>query len=366
MKPSTPGLPIIMEDMREIVASLGSEAQRLSGKTVLITGARGFLASYLADAIAYMNHAGVLAEPARLLLLVRSPVGPSSRLSHLVGRPDVQFVIQDVCRPLQVADAIHFIIHAASLASPKAYRADPVGTIDANSLALRHLLDRARGGVTESLLYFSSSEVYGTPEPEHIPTPETYVGRVDCTSGRACYIESKRFGETLCKGFCEQYRVPAKIVRPFHVYGPGLRLDDGRIMAELLSFGLKGKPVELLSDGLATRTFGYVSDATTAFLKVLLSDYHGEVFNVGADAPESSILELATLVSQLFGQSNPVKTNTAPKLEHLRGAPDRACPDLTKIRHRLNYSPAISLETGLARTIRWHQSQLQARGGRHA
>ena len=345
---------VIEADLSEIAARLGPGIERLAGKTVLVTGAAGMLPSYIADTIAHLNDRRLLSAPARLLVNARAIDSNDGRIAHLAGRADTRFLVQDVREPLPLDEPVHFVVHAASAASPKWYRADPVGTLDVNSSALRQLLDATRSSC-ESFLYFSSSEVYGDPEPEHIPTPETYVGRTAFLGGRACYTEAKRFGEALCAAYREQHGAPVKIVRPFHVHGPGLRLDDGRIVAALIAMGLSGAPFVLNSDGRATRTYGYVSDATVGFLRVLLSDCDGEAFNVGADEPETSILELATAVSRLFGRTESVGVNAAPSSEHLKGAPVRVKPDLSKIRHRLGYSPSVSLEEGLRRTIAWHQ-----------
>jgi dTDP-glucose 4,6-dehydratase/UDP-glucuronate decarboxylase len=345
---------VIEGDLREIVARLGPDVERLAGKTVLITGAAGMLPSYVADTIAHLNDNHLLSAPARLLLNARALDSNDGRISHLARRADTRFLVQDVRAPLALGEPVHFVVHAASAASPRSYRADPVGTLDVNSTALRQLLDATRS-TCESFLYFSSSEVYGDPEPEHIPTPEAYVGRTPFLGGRACYTEAKRFGEALCAAYREQYGVPVKIVRPFHVHGPGLRLNDGRIVAALVEMGLSGAPFVLNSDGRATRTYGYVSDATVGFLSVLLSEHDGEAFNVGADEPETSILELATVVSRLFGRKEAVGLNAAPSSEHSKGAPVRVRPDLAKIRRLLGYAPSVSLEEGLRRTITWHQ-----------
>ena len=348
-----PGLPIILRDMAEIAERLGDHAERFAGKTVLITGASGVLPGYLADTIAYLNQR-ILRTPARLLLLTRAAPTPMSRLAHLVGRPDVHFLIQDARAPLTLDEPVHFIIHAASPATPQRFVEDPVGAVEANSAALRQLLDLARHSGIESFLFFSSSEIYGTPEPEHVPTPETYLGRFDFTASRSFYAAAKRFGETLCAAYQTQYGLPVKVVRPFHVHGPGLRRDDGRIIAAMIMLGLESAALELQSDGSATRTYGYVSDATVGFLQVLLSDCNGEAFNVGADTPETSILELATTISRLMGIHEPVKVRPTPPDA---GSPARACPDLSKIRTRVGYEPRVSLEAGLERTIAWLRAQ---------
>ncbi len=348
-----PGIHTVEEDAAAAVGQLGDRARRFAGKTVLITGASGFLASYVADIIAHMNTTILDGSPARLVLIVRTPTAPMSRLAHLAGRSDVSILEHDVNEPLPIDERIDFIVHAASPASPVWYRKDPVSTGLCNSQALNQLLELAVRDESESVLFLPTSEAYGDPEPECIPTPETYVGRVDTLGGRACYAESKRFGETLCRAYWDQHDVPVKIARPFHMYGPGLRLNDGRIVPEMYRNALEGKPLELMSDGRATRTFGYASDAAVGFLLVLLSDMNGEAFNVGADEPETSMLDLVTMISKLFGYEEEVKVNTGGLPEHLCGAPNRACPDLAKIRTALGYAPSVPLDAGLRRMRDW-------------
>lgn len=351
----TDPLDIIRADCADIADRLGDDVARFAGKTVLVTGAAGMLPAYLVDTLAYLNDRKRLRQPVQVVAVVRSPDSNEGRLRHLRGRRDVHFVLADAARPFEVDERLHFLVHAASAASPSAYRADPIGTLEVNSLGTKHMLDLARRDRAESLLYFGTSEVYGSPDPAHIPTPETYVGQTQWLGGRACYVEGKRFGEALCAAAWEQEHIPAKIVRPFHVQGPGLRLSDGRVVAEMIRLGITGEPFALKSDGTATRTYGYISDATFAFLRVLLSNENGEAFNVGAEEPETSMLQLATIISRLFGRSEPVRTNTDSSATHLASAPNRAKPDLRKIRDRLGVAPMVSLEDGLARTIHWHR-----------
>jgi len=349
------GFDVIDDDISEIVDVIGSKSAAFAGKTIFITGASGFLAAYLADTFAAMNDSGVLERPCRLVLLVRDASRADTRLGRLRGRPDTVFVHADVSGPFESPLRADFIIHAASPASPSAYFNDPVGCMDANLAGLRTMLEYARTWEVESFLYFSSSEVYGSVESARIPTPETYVGRVDPLGKRACYAEAKRAGEAYCRAYFDQYGVKVKIVRIFHTYGPGL-YDDGRIVPALVANGLRKERFSLLSDGLSTRAHAYVSDATVDMLNVLLSDHNGEAFNVGGDR-EISVLELAGVVARIFGRSHDIAVNQSPSAKSLAGAADRVCPDLSKIRSAFGALPRVGLDEGIERYIRWLRQQ---------
>lgn len=355
--PSAPVLPhfprVVRDDLAEIAEQLGGFSGHFAGRHVFITGASGMLAAYLADTCAYLNDAGALSRPCRLTLLVRSPERAKERFAHLLERRDVAFLLQDACAPLPRELAPQLVVHAAAPASPRAYLADPLASLDANTFALRNLFEHLGPRAAESVLYISSSEIYGTPDANAIPTPETYVGRIDPLSRRAYYAEAKRAGETYCLAYHEARGVKVKIARPFHVHGPGLRLEDGRIVPALIAMGLRGERLALESDGKATRTYGYVSDATVQLIRLLLSERNGEAFNVGNDSPETSVLELANEVARLFEQAAPVSVNAAPGNANGRGAPARACPDLSKIKQSFGIAPRVGLADGLARTIRW-------------
>ena len=351
-----PALAIIERDVAEIVGRLGSKLDLLSGATILVTGASGMFGGYLADVAAALNPLGVLQAPCTVYLATRETPRIAGRLGHLLGRSDVRFIVGNDLAASDLPARADVILHAASPASPKHYLADPVGTLDANSRYLRILLELARQSGARAFLFISSSEIYGDPPDDAIPTAETYVGMVDPGSPRSCYAEAKRFGEALCMAFHRQHDLPISIVRPFHVHGPGLRLDDGRIVADLIRAGLEGASFTLSSDGTATRCYGYVSDAVVGAYAAILSGRPGEAFNIGVDGPETSIFELATVVADLAG-APPPRVSVDPLPPHLADAPHRSRPDLSKARTLLGYTPSVTLRDGLSRTIAWRQAQ---------
>ena len=340
------------EDLREIVERERESLQVLRGARLLVTGAAGFLGSYLAHAVAFAND--VLPGAAcRLVCLDKFVTGLPDRLVSLNGRPDCT-MLDESPTDLDRLEA-DFVIHAAGIASPSMYRRLPLETIEINVLGTWRLLRLARAERIRSLLYVSSSEVYGDPEDSKIPTREDYVGRVSFTGPRACYDESKRLAETLCRLFYEQHGVPVKVTRPFNVYGPALRLDDGRIVPDLMRQGIAGGPLVLLSDGGPTRAFCYVTDAVGAFLRILASNQDGEAFNVGTPE-EVSILSLAQLTGELFGIDD-VRHQRSDDLRYLVDNPHRRSPDIGKIRDRLGWTPTVPLRAGLARTVAYYRER---------
>ena len=217
------------------------------------------------------------------------------------------------------------------------------------------MLDLARQHGSKSLLYFSTSEIYGDPPPDEIPTQETYNGNVSCLGPRACYDESKRVGETLSAIYAQQYQVPVKIIRPFNNYGPGLRLTDGRVLPDFSRDALNDRDIVLYSDGSPTRTFCYSSDTLTGYLLALLSTYNGEPFNIGTEEPEISMRDIAAQLLRVAGSSRKVIYQASQEADYLTDNPYRRCPDISKARKLLGYSPQVSLEEGLGRMLEWYK-----------
>lgn len=343
--------PIILEDLERIVAALGDDAKKMSGTTLFISGGAGFLGSYFCSTIALLNRT-LLPRPCRVIS-IDNYITSASHNSIFGGEdPHIRRIRGDVREPLDMDSSLDYIIHAAGLASPVYYRQYPLETIESAVYGVKNLLEFARTRPVKGFLFFSSSEIYGDPAPHAIPTPETYKGNVSSIGPRACYDESKRLAETLCMVYHERYGVPVKIVRPFNVYGPGMKSDDYRVVPTFMARGLAGGPLPVHDKGNQTRTFCYVTDAMAGFFKVLLSAPAGEIYNVGQDTEEVSMMTLATMVAGLFQNRVTPELVRYPET-YPADEPRRRCPDLTKIKRDLGYAPRIALSEGLSRTLAW-------------
>jgi len=257
-------------------------------------------------------------------------------------------VIQDVASPLHAITPINFIIHAASPASPKHYLQKPVETIRANTDGTRLLLDLAKEQQA-SLLFLSSGAVYGATPALEDPIRETDFGSEDPLSPRACYSESKRLAETLCRAYHTQFGVDARIARISHCYGPGMRLDDGRAIADIMADILSKRGIRLDSDGSSTRPFCYVSDTVRGLFHVLLRGCAGEAYNVG-ETQEISILDLAKKMITASGKQHQLTVNTQEQSAIARPSRDCGHFNIEKIK-AIGWAPSVALDTGLTRML---------------
>jgi UDP-glucuronate decarboxylase len=352
---------IIREDAEVMRATIPSVFDQLSASNVLVTGACGFLGSFIVDVLGALNQASPRLN-VHVVACDNYIATNANRLAHLKGDPFIELRTANVVDSVEWGRKFDWIIHCASIASPIYYRPRPLETIDANVNGTWRMLELAEAHGAKGVLFFSSSEIYGDPDPRFIPTPEHYRGYVSCTGPRACYDESKRLGETICVSFWTQRKVPSKIVRPFNVYGPGQRLDDGRMVPDMMSAALTGGPIVLLSDGSPTRSFCYVRDFIAGSLGVLVFGRPAEPYNVG-NAEERSMLDVARMMAEIAGhpgQPLEVQFRKSDDAEYLVDNPSRRCPDLTKIARDLGYAPQVDLRTGLARTFEYYREMVPA------
>ena len=356
---------VVNTDLEYICSNLTDEYAAMSGRKLLISGGAGFLGYYLIQAVLHRNKKEDGLPPIRVTVYDNYMRGLPHWLSQLKKDRNLTLVRHDITAPLpaDVAD-FDYIIHAASIASPTFYRQHPIQTMDANVNGLRLLLDyclrqQGKGKPVSAFLFFSSSEVYGDPPLQKIPTAEDYNGNVSFTGPRACYDESKRYGETLCVNYARQHDLPIKMARPFNNYGPGLRITDRRVIPDFTRDILQGKDISMLSDGSPMRTFCYVADAIIGYYKILSKGRKGEAYNIGVESPQVAMNDLAERLvkaaRELIGYQGKVVHQDSSDADYLVDNPNRRCPVIAKARSELGYNPGISLEEGLKRSLIWYR-----------
>ena len=300
---------------------------------IMIAGGAGFVGSHLSRALLRRGHHVVCVDD--------FSTGNAANIADIVDHPRYALVEADVSeapsRPVDV------IAHLASPASPIDYDRMPIHTLRANSLGAFRLLEVARE-VGATFCYVSTSEVYGDPLVH--PQPEEYWGNVDPIGPRSCYDEGKRFGEALVTAARREIGVRANIIRPFNTYGPDMRRDDGRVIPEMISAAIEGRPVSVHGNGTQTRSFCYVSDLVDGLQHVLLDrDLDGGVFNIG-NPHEISMHELAQLIVDLAGTDAEIRfTDGRP------GDPERRRPIIARMHDRYGWQPRVPLRDGLRMTI---------------
>jgi UDP-glucuronate decarboxylase len=349
---------ILSSDIKHTLAGLNAqERTKFKDSTILITGCGGFLGFYFMQ---FFKQEAKELGIKKVIGLDNFMLGYPEWIKKLEKDPvfDIQKfdIIKDKIESINGAEKADFIIHMASIASPMFYRKYPIETLDANIWGLRSLLDFYCERPIRGFLFYSSSELYGDPDSSHVPTSEDYNGNVCATGPRACYDESKRFGETMCMLFAQKYNLPIGVARPFNNYGPGMRIGDKRVPADFALAIIQNRDIEILSNGSPTRTFCYIADSICGYLKILL---HGQYnyFNIGIEKPEISITQLADIYvkagREIFGYTGQVKYTMSEDKEYLTNNPQRRCPNIDKARCILDYNPTIYVEEGVSRFLQY-------------
>jgi nucleoside-diphosphate-sugar epimerase len=294
--------PIVKNDI-QLILSEDINWDYFSGKTVLVTGANGFIPSYIIYTLVALNVTRCLHDPVTIIALVRNKEKAEQKFASLITEKRIKLLIVDVSNPIDMVQRIDIIIHAASQASPKYYGVDPVGTLKANTLGTANMLDMAHNNGTEKFLYISSGEVYGVLDGSMPVITEEYTGNVDITNVRSCYAEGKRMGENMCVCWSYQYNFHVNMLRLSHTYGPGVELDDGRVFGDFVRNILNNEDIVLTSNGKARRSFVYITDMIVALFKVLIQGENRQAYNVATDT-ETEILELAEMLCNLYPEKH--------------------------------------------------------------
>ncbi|MCH2239363.1 MAG: NAD-dependent epimerase/dehydratase family protein [Blastomonas sp.] len=343
---------IVSEDILSILQAQ-LPWRELEGATILVTGAGGFLASYFVETLLAMQSKFGFG-PRQIVGLVRNLDAAEQRFAAHRDRDELCLLKGDVTdSSVAWHSSLDFIVHAASPATPKTYLTNPAGVIDANLMGMRNMLalaDRHKSRV----LFVSSAEVYG--QVETIPIAEADYGYLDLESVRSCYGEAKRAAEVMGVAWAHQFGIHVSIVRPFHTYGPGVALDDGRVFADFVSDIVFGRDIVMRSEGTAVRAFCYVADAIEGFFTVLLKGASGAAYNIGNQNAALSIAELAELLVGLFPEKRlkVVKDETPREASYAVSPVAKNIPAIDKAR-ALGWEPRVGPREGFLRMVTSYQ-----------
>lgn len=307
---------------------------------ILVTGAAGFLGSHLCDQL--------LAEGHEVIGMDNRVSGQTENLNDAFDTDRFSFHEHDVTEFIHVSGELDAVLHLASLASPVFYQDYPIKTLKVGALGTHKTLGLAREK-DATYLFTSTSEVYGDPEVN--PQPEKYRGNVDPYGPRSCYDESKRYGESLVRGYRDKHGLDVRVARIFNTYGPRMRLDDGRVIPNFVKQALTGADLTVYGDGEQTRSFCYVSDMIEGLVSLLESDVQTPV-NIG-NPDERTINELAEVVLDVTGSKSDIIHEELPPQD-----PQVRRPDISKARSELNWEPKVSLRDGLSESIMYFKQQL--------
>ena len=337
---------VIIEDLRRICQA-DLPWQQLEGKTVLVTGATGMLASYVTWLLLRLHEeAGI---DVSVVALCRNPQKAEHYFGSYVGKPYFRMLPQDVCDPIVYEGAVDFIFHLAGNASPYFINTDPVGIMKCNLVGTMNVLELARKKQTAKVVFASTREVYGANEYVEKLDERSY-GVLDPLDARSCYPESKRAAETLLKSYYLQYGVAFNTIRIAHAYGPTMKLEnDGRVMADLMGDVVAGRDIVLKSRGEAIRAFLYITDAVLGMFTVLFKGKAGEAYNLANETEPISIRDLAQL---LASSGNDKTIHVVINESDQRGycAYRRTALDTTAI-EQLGWKPQVPLREGIFRVL---------------
>jgi dTDP-glucose 4,6-dehydratase len=307
---------------------------------VLVTGGTGFIGSHLCDFL--------LAQGAEVVCMDNLLTGSTENIDHIRSER-FAFVKYDVTNYIHVAGPLDYVLHFASPASPIDYLEHPIQTLKVGALGTHKALGLAKEkGAT--FLLASTSEVYGDPLVH--PQREEYWGNVNPVGPRGVYDEAKRFAEALTMAYHRFHGLGTRIARIFNVFGPRMRIKDGRAIPTFITQALSGEPITVFGDGSQTRSFCFIEDMVEGIWRLMRSKVTDPV-NLG-NPQEMSVLELAKKIISLSGSQSQIVFRQLPVDD-----PRVRQPDIARARTLLGWEPAIDLEEGLSRTIPWFREKLR-------
>jgi UDP-glucuronate decarboxylase len=308
-------------------------------RTILVTGGAGFLGSHLCDRL--------IERGDEVICLDNFFTGRKDNIRHLIGHPRFELVRHDIVHPIVLE--VDQIYNLACPASPEAYQFNPIKTIKTSTVGMVNVLGLAKR-CRARILQASTSEVYGDPEVH--PQREDYWGHVNPIGPRSCYDEGKRVAESLCVNYHEAHGVEVRIIRIFNTYGPRMDPNDGRVISNFITQALRGEPLTIYGDGKQTRSFCYCDDLIEGMMRLMDQDQTIGPVNIG-NPIERTMIELAEAVLKETGSKSQLKNVELPKDD-----PKQRCPDITKAKQLLGWSPQVDLKAGLKSTVAYYRELL--------
>jgi UDP-glucuronate decarboxylase len=329
-----------MELKKFILQNLSKIKVKKNSK-ILITGCSGFIAKYLIQVLL-----DILQKKIHI-------IGVDSVKSDYTHKNFIFYkknLVKNNLKNIFKKNKITTVIHLAGIPTPSEYKKNPLGTVFLNAELTKNLLELSKESNSE-FVYFSSSEIYGDPDKNNIPTKENYKGNVSSIGPRSCYDESKRLGETYCYIYKTYFNLKCKIIRPFNVYGHGMKKNDERIIPTFINKIHKSKSLTVFDNGKQMRSYCHIYDAIVMIINIIFNG-NKFVYNVGNGFEEISAIKLAGKMKKLLKSKVNVKKIKYPK-KYPEDEPRRRCPDLSSIYSEFNYKPKVSLSEGIINTYKF-------------
>lgn len=288
---------ILQKDLEEI-ASGEFTASIEDGSTVLVTGASGLIGSQIVKALLFHNR--LKNKNIRVIALLRNEEKARQVFGNLLEDQNLQLYLHDIMEPLTLPDQVNYVVHGASATSSRYFVEKPVETIRTALKGTENILEFSRTKKVRKVVYLSSLEVYGTPDPHNYYVAETDYGYINPIQVRSSYSEGKRMAECLCVSYAKEYQVPVTVARLSQTFGAGVAYQDGRVFAEFARCVIENKNIILHTPGNTVRSYCYTKDAVNAILCLLLHGEPGEAYNVTNMDTAVSIKEMAQPVIKVY------------------------------------------------------------------
>lgn len=338
---------LYLEDV-DYVANLNLPWEKLSNKSIMVSGATGLIGSMLIDVIMRKNSNGLNCT---IYALGRSEEKMRRRFSYYFENSLFNFIEYDVTKKLFLGEEItvDYILHLASNTHPLQYSTDPIGTITTNIIGVQNLLEFAVMHRTKRFAFASSNEVYGENRGDVEKFNEEYCGYINCNTMRAGYPESKRCGEALCQAYKAQKGLDIVIPRLTRSYGATLLKSDTKALSQFLHKGVAGENIILKSTGTQYYSYLYVMDSVSGLLTVLLNGKNGEAYNISDDASDIMLKDLANIIADYAGTKVVFEIPDAIESAGYSKA-TKARLDSTKLKN-LGWTAKYDIQTGIIRTL---------------